>query len=277
MTLTALTEATTAMRTYLKDVFGCIYERIKALQSASDSLDSRITDVEAALSANAPSEEFIALAEAAAPRYITYNRETGYFELNGLTDLTAHEMELILRFGGFDTFAHSQTTSTHSISTSAIPQIRTTLPSVAESGLTYPFSTTGAWQNPLLESARFGNGSQYAEVSFKVNASMYILSKSLKALLDRITPTADVTIGYANTTADTSTTSAIETIYVYKLANNLNMPRCPNLSLESIEYMVANAANTKPITITLHADAFARLTEELIAEAAEKQITFATA
>ena len=57
---------------------------------------------------------------------------------------------------------------------------------------------------------------------------------------------------------------------------NISFSDSPLLSLDSIQYLIAYAANTSPITITLHPDAYARLTDELIAQATEKQITFAT-
>ena len=68
----------------------------------------------------------------------------------------------------------------------------------------------------------------------------------------------------------------LETVYLCAIKKSFNIIYSPLLSLASIQYMVDNAANTTPITITLHPDAHARLTEELIAQAAEKQITFAT-
>lgn len=50
----------------------------------------------------------------------------------------------------------------------------------------------------------------------------------------------------------------------------------PLLSLESISYMIENATNTAAITITLHPTAYARVTDELFALAAEKNITIAS-
>lgn len=57
---------------------------------------------------------------------------------------------------------------------------------------------------------------------------------------------------------------------------DIPFPDSPLLSLDSIQYLVANAANTTPITVTLHPDAYARLTDEIITAAAAKQINFAT-
>lgn len=50
----------------------------------------------------------------------------------------------------------------------------------------------------------------------------------------------------------------------------------PLLSLESISYMIENATNTAAITITLHPTAYARVSDELFAQAAAKNITIAT-
>lgn len=50
----------------------------------------------------------------------------------------------------------------------------------------------------------------------------------------------------------------------------------PFLSADSISYMIENATNTAAITITLHPTAYARVTDELFALAAEKNITIAS-
>lgn len=65
-------------------------------------------------------------------------------------------------------------------------------------------------------------------------------------------------------------------VRLYGLKDNLSMERSQNISLASIQYAVDNAANTNAITITLHPDAYARITDELFALAAERQITLAT-
>ena len=57
---------------------------------------------------------------------------------------------------------------------------------------------------------------------------------------------------------------------------DLDFRESPLVSLDSIEYLVTKATNTSPITITLHPDAYARVTDELFALAAEKNITIAS-
>ena len=69
---------------------------------------------------------------------------------------------------------------------------------------------------------------------------------------------------------------ALEEIRIKNLKSNIFFADSPLLSLTSIQYMVDNAANTTPITITLHPDAYARLTDEIITAATAKQINFAT-
>lgn len=57
---------------------------------------------------------------------------------------------------------------------------------------------------------------------------------------------------------------------------DLDFRESPLVSLDSIEYLVTKATNTSPITITLHPDAYARVTDELFALAVEKNITIAS-
>ena len=57
----------------------------------------------------------------------------------------------------------------------------------------------------------------------------------------------------------------LEEVRLRRLMVNIDLSYCAKLSLASVEYMVANATNTAAITITLHPEAYARLTDELIA------------
>ena len=70
--------------------------------------------------------------------------------------------------------------------------------------------------------------------------------------------------------------SKLENLELAYLSTDIALPDSPLLSLASIQYMIDNAANTSPITVTLHPDAYARLTDEIITAATAKQINFAT-
>lgn len=76
---------------------------------------------------------------------------------------------------------------------------------------------------------------------------------------------------------------ALTNVKIYKLKVSLFLGSCAAISLESLSYLVANAANTTAITITVHPDVYAKLTDEsntewhqVLLDAAEKNITFAT-
>lgn len=76
---------------------------------------------------------------------------------------------------------------------------------------------------------------------------------------------------------------ALESVKIMQLKSDLIIKDTPVLSLESVAYMVAEAKNTTDITITVHPEVYAKLTDESNAEwhavaisAAEKNITFAT-
>ena len=76
---------------------------------------------------------------------------------------------------------------------------------------------------------------------------------------------------------------------------SLDLSKCPLINLASWQGLVTRAANTDAITVTVHPDVYAKLTgdttnaaasalsadelaqwQALVAQAAEKQITFAT-
>lgn len=67
---------------------------------------------------------------------------------------------------------------------------------------------------------------------------------------------------------------SIRYIHIKELNINTGIAfrQCPYLQRESIRFMIDNATNTSAITITLHADAYARLTEEDKAAATAKNI-----
>lgn len=56
--------------------------------------------------------------------------------------------------------------------------------------------------------------------------------------------------------------SRLETVNIDKLNKDISFYMCVNLSKESVIYMIQNAAPTTAITVTLHADAYARLADD---------------
>lgn len=61
-------------------------------------------------------------------------------------------------------------------------------------------------------------------------------------------------------------------------SGSYNLSNLPNLNAASLEWMISgNIAGASVRSVTLHADAYARLTDDMLARAAEKNITFISA
>ena len=78
--------------------------------------------------------------------------------------------------------------------------------------------------------------------------------------------------------------SLLEEIRFKNIVRNFGIKDSALISLESLQYLITNAANTSPITVTVHADVYAKIQDEtnaewhaLLSASQEKQITFATA
>lgn len=105
-------------------------------------------------------------------------------------------------------------------------------------------------------------------------ATFYNATK-LKTVLGVIKLYANVQPG-ANTFVNCS---SLESISIQGIAVSLSFAASSKLSLASLQYLVDNSAVPagSNATVMLHADVYAKLTDELIASAAEKRITFTAA
>lgn len=215
-----------------------------------------------ALTDKAKMAELIATAKAAG---IAYNPKTGYFEYNTLTDITAEQIRLILLFPQrppYNVFVNNDIRH----------RLRTNLwIACGESTSDVPVSLPQVFLDwSAAEVITLDNGISDA-YSTKINGSgTFRGCTSLHTILGvfrfNSAPNAEA---FRNCTQ-------LRSFRLRQLAYDIDLHWSPLIDLESIQYMVDNATNTAPINITLHPDAHARLTEELIAQAAEKQITFAT-
>lgn len=207
-----------------------------------------------------PSEELIATATAAGA---VYNHKTGFFELNGLTDLTETEMREICTLsagklvniyaaGAFTCMGtirtHMPILQTPQINAESLFACCYKIKIIAFSSYYGPDSPTSV--------TNLDNAFRYCYALQKIDGVIKLLSNKVNGAFQSC--------------------SALESVMITDLQSNIRFAESPKLTPESIQYMVHNAANTAPITITLHPTAYARLTDELIAQAATKKITFAT-
>lgn len=210
-----------------------------------------------------PSKELIAQCKSA-DEDIVYNTKTGYFEYNSLTDITTKQMRDIL----FSQWAiyNNRVQCPINIRTNVVPNRIYTLYAGASDcvSLTSTFAQSGL---EILKLWR--NAVQVSSITTAFTGCRKL--KCIIGVLDLLYVSTD--FGVFDTFKDCI---ALEDVQLKNLKYNILFRNSSLLSLDSISYMVTNAANTSPITITLHPDAYARLTDELIAQATEKQINFAT-
>ena len=206
-----------------------------------------------------PSEEFIAHMGA---RRVPYNTTTGFFECNGINDLTTSDARNI-------DIAYAQMRNARNAEFMfANYEIRTLpRPSIYVGG-------DSISADRMFQICRRLKSIDLSSINgFNVMTMMFRSCSDLHTIKG---------ITMASTIQGNGASGAFERcvrlrdVEIKKLKVNVQFPDSPDLSLESITYMVDNAINTSSITITLHPDAYARLTDEIITAATAKQINFAT-
>lgn len=202
-----------------------------------------------------------------------YNQNTGFYELNGLTDITEEQMKLV--------YVTSNPTKRVAdlCSVFASSSIRTNL----------PFLNRGGYK-PIDCYAAFVNCSNLEVVALGVEDGVIFYSARIPYMFCNCIKLRTVigVLDCGNTNQPNNKAfdncRALENIRLNKLKYSISFSNSPLLSLESLQYLINNAANTSAITVTVHADVYAKIQDEsntdwhaLLALAQEKQITFATA
>ncbi len=220
-----------------------------------------------------------------------YNRETGYFEGNGLTNINYEQAKVIMKFVGL-----CQNPST------IIPKKDNPYTTGGLSGFWFDFNGEGKDSRaprtfpPLIQSAAggyFSNNSLFEgdyclqAVSFGGNGGMtsnervFAFCRNLRYVLNM-----QINDSQGTKSAMFAACAALETVELKGLyQGTVSFEHSPKLSLDSIKYMLNNrnksgAALTDEkykFTIKLHADVFAKLTDDIIALATEMNATLVSA
>ncbi len=206
-------------------------------------------------------------------QYGIFNISTRFFELNDITDIGYGEALKILELyishittGSILYYYHSiadvRTLLVHTISWSAI-------------------NAGGCFRNnPKLKTLRFADASNDSKRNILLSNArgMFELATSLEAIYG-IIYFEHAKVDTANMFARCDSLKNVSIV----LQQSINLSHSRWLSLPSFKFMVANAINTSAITITVHADVYAKLTDEtntewyqVLLDAADKNITFAT-
>lgn len=225
-----------------------------------------------------PSKEFIDAVEAAGA---VYNKDTGYFELNDLTDISLQEMREIYALYPF----------TRIQPTDALYKVcktRTLFPLFIQNhGASISFQE--GFRLSQLESIVFSiEGDTPTSGGFLYSTSVY-KANLLFSICRRLRIIKNFAVNVAaNLSGAFDGSSALETVEMYGLNSNVSFKDSPKLSLESLDHMVTWRAErgkwnftdnitVNDVVITLHPNVYAKLTPELIEKATSKQITFASA
>lgn len=203
-----------------------------------------------------------------------YNEQTGFYELNGLTDITEEQMKTIYT----QTHGAQRMHNRNNVFEGA-GIIRTNLPFISYFGI----GLDGKFRCAFLNCAALETACVTSYIAYAADVSyMFERCPKLKKIIGQL----DI----RNITSNVNVTrmfyqcGLLEDVRISSLKVNISFAYSPLISLESLQYLITNAANTSPITVTVHADVYAKIQDEtqtewhaLIASAQEKNITFATA
>lgn len=200
-----------------------------------------------------------------------YNQNTGFYELNGLTDITEEQMrDIYVQTNHMDYIEDmNDVFSALNFRTNlGFKQLRRVN--------NRTFNLKNAFrQNKNLEVLKLGNSNDTWVTRCSNMQDFVLYCSNLKKIIGYIE--CSVTVNFLDT-------PLLEEIRFKNIVRNFGIKDSPLISLESLQYLITNAANTSPITVTVHADVYAKIQDEgqvdwhaLIETAAAKQITFATA
>ena len=207
-------------------------------------------DVEAALKALEGGRGLRPLFEAAGAKY---NESTGFYELNGLTDISEAEMvEIYVQTGTFgcgDNYP-GVASSTNIRTNIFIPNIEYV-----------------TWYGNLknLQGA-FRNCKRLEVCKLAKDDKTYIKVSNIATIFESSTALRQVIgiidVAESNKNIVFLNTASLEGIKIKNLNGNLSISESPMINLESLSYIVGNNINDSPITVTVHPDVLAKLQDE---------------
>lgn len=218
-----------------------------------------------------PPQEFIDQWNAACGQYGRYNEATGFFELNELVDITYAQALEIYENGRTEypfprSVGYNCRTNMYSncISARWVP---------SHDSVNIDCLFTYCYE---LETVRVSSD----DLQLYVNKmwALFRQAKNVRKVLGTLWVGGLTSIS----SLEFENMAALEEIRLSGLKCNLPIKGSPKLSLESVKYMVEKATNTATITISVHADVYAKLNDEQNTEwyavreaAAAKNISFA--
>lgn len=204
-----------------------------------------------------------------------YNEQTGFYELNGLTDITESQMRYIYTCCGGNPNSYDLNQKYEGF------KIRTNIPFRCDIGNVNEGVNASrlCYLNSSLEVFKISTNNLAGYMTVLDGSDMFAACSKLTKIIGRFIfrPSTDAKNMF-------NSCRSLQELKIQNLYTDLFLGHSPLLSLQSFEYIIGFAKNTSPITIKVHADVYAKLQDEsqtdwhaLIETAAAKQITFATA
>ena len=214
-----------------------------------------------------------------------WNEETGYYELNGLTDITEEEMLTI--YAVFSDYKIEDINWKY-----AYTKARTNIcpKNATYASKSYPnFNGQRAFYYSAIEVIKISDISTSPDFGFALSqgGNMFDSCGNLKRIIGRLWVDKSNSLYYIFNNC-----SKLEDVQIYGLSLPISFSYSPLLNYASLDCLITNAANTAAITVTVHPTTYSYLagtaqpsaevggtTEEwqaLMTAAAGKQISFAT-
>lgn len=188
----------------------------------------------------------------------TWSSSTGYWSLNGLTDITNDEMRKIHNFGFINDLSLS-------VFMGKMAKIRTNYLRVGNSnynGTQYPIESL-AYGNTTIEviTLKDSTGAYESVISAQnFNNAFYGCTK-LREIHGRLQTSAIITNTFSGC-------ESLQRVRIHKLVANVSFKDCPNIDKDSILHNINNSAATSAITIRLHPTAYAKYSADSDIQAA---------
>lgn len=263
----------TAQADYAKQQGDNVAGTVNEIKTAQDELTTSINNLTTVLNTQQGNRALYVAAGA------VYNEKTGFYELNGLTDITEKQMRAI-----YNNIGISRQNDCVNSYRGAI--IRTNIPwAAAMGGFIDSFDTRAICvDNSFIEvfAFRFKDSEVVYPTGLQYAFRNMVKLKKIIGIINCINiKNSNSRLSFTDTF---SNCPILENVLISSLPLDISFKDSPLLSLESLRYLINNAANTSPITVTVHADVYAKIQDEtnaewhaLIETAAAKQITFVTA
>lgn len=213
-----------------------------------------------------------------------WNEETGYYELNGLTDITEEEMlNIYVTFADYKiddiNWKYAYTTARTNI-----------CPKYATYAIkAYSFNGQRAFYYSKMEVIKISDYARSSDFGFPLSqgGNMFDSCERLKRIIGRLW------VDKSNSLyAIFNNCPKLEDVQIYGLSLSISFSGSPLLNYASLDCLITNAANTSAITVKVHPTTYSYLTgtaqpteevggtteewQALMTTAASKQISFAT-